>query len=1244
MSKKKRRNTKLIAILLACVFLVITLSVALVASLKMDGFQLWPAEEESSFSSEDEMPPEESSASESESEEPVEPPSVSFEIPSEVRAVFLVPGSDFLAGAQDEATVKAEIDKAISDAVAFSANAVVVETTYNDKVIYQTGGDDALEGLDTLGYIAVKAAEKNLLTYATFDVLKAGAQADNTAVDEIAQRTKALVTKYSLAGVYLDNFYLGNEAGGFAAYLKNGSGIGYQNFMSQMANTIFKAASDSIRAAAPQTQVGLFTTAVWANKAANEAGSETNATYQALTDGNADTKAWVEAGLVDFVAVKATGYTSDPALKFKNVVSWWGDLAKANDIKLYPVHSASKVAPGVAGGWDGEELAQQYLEAKEIPAFGGSVYDSLAVLVKNESASTDRLKKAFKNEIDLSYILEKLELTQPTKQNITTTEATYTIMGASDPKYPVLLNGKEIERNASGYINLTVELKEGANTFVFEHKEQKLTYTITRKTEVLKSITPKDATTLEGGMTLTITAMAYPNATVTAKLNGTTINLQKAAEGEEDDQIDKNESYVRFIGTYKTAVVKGNTSIGSVVVTASANGSSNTLQSGTITLTKPVVIGDGQLVEVKVPSAETFPDDTLNDISSSGYYPIGLGAQDYTASNKLEYTDSKGTHYYYLLQSGRRVYADDIRVIQGGDLNGNKVSSASVKSGSGYTYVTFKTTKPVSYIFGHANGKITIDFQYTTSVPKTGSVGKNPMFSSVSGVGSTVTLTLKNPSSFIGFTAAYEGGDLVFKFKNSPGGLSGARIFIDPGHSADSVGASGSYPGEHEYQINRAISEELADILKSNGATVKVLNNRSYVELDDRLQQAKDFNPHVSISVHANSAASSSAAGSEAYYFYGFSSGLASKVSSGMANGLETNNRGAKKGLFYMTRTSEFATTLSETGFLSNFDEYDKMLSSSYQHDVAKGIANGINNYLAAAAGSSGGEVEDGSGEWVNDEEEPDDEEDSGSAVRVKLNTTKLQLMVDESDVLEATVTPSSAEKKGVDWASSNRSVARVDGDGNVIAYGKGTATITATSVKDKTVTAKCTVTVTDDSGGSALTGVKIDDHDSEISVGESCTFTAYPTPDNLSGVTYSWAVSSNSLAEIETLDRLDGEFTAKAVGTVKVTVTAKKGGVTKTASTTIRVVDEPKNGGSSNVTSIDMDIPELELSVGETGIVTVLIEPESASGAKVTWASKNTGVATVKDGNVTAVAKGTTTITATAPNGKSASCKVTVL
>lgn len=64
----------------------------------------------------------------------------------------------------------------------------------------------------------------------------------------------------------------------------------------------------------------------------------------------------------------------------------------------------------------------------------------------------------------------------------------------------------------------------------------------------------------------------------------------------------------------------------------------------------------------------------------------------------------------------------------------------------------------------------------------------------------------------------------------------------------------------------------------------------------------------------------------------------------------------------------------------------------------------------------------------------------------------------------------------------------------------------------------------------------------------------------------------------------------------------------------------------------------------GESIQLTIVFEPADAAGRKVTWSSSNPKVASVdENGKVTAVGDGTATITATTPNGKTASITITV-
>ena len=81
------------------------------------------------------------------------------------------------------------------------------------------------------------------------------------------------------------------------------------------------------------------------------------------------------------------------------------------------------------------------------------------------------------------------------------------------------------------------------------------------------------------------------------------------------------------------------------------------------------------------------------------------------------------------------------------------------------------------------------------------------------------------------------------------------------------------------------------------------------------------------------------------------------------------------------------------------------------------------------------------------------------SVTSVTLNETELDLIVDATEQLTATVLPNDATNKNVSWSSDKTAVATVSYNGLVTAVGEGKATITVTT-EDGGKTATCSVTV----------------------------------------------------------------------------------------------------------------------------------------------------------------------------------------
>ena len=78
-------------------------------------------------------------------------------------------------------------------------------------------------------------------------------------------------------------------------------------------------------------------------------------------------------------------------------------------------------------------------------------------------------------------------------------------------------------------------------------------------------------------------------------------------------------------------------------------------------------------------------------------------------------------------------------------------------------------------------------------------------------------------------------------------------------------------------------------------------------------------------------------------------------------------------------------------------------------------------------------------------------------------------------------------------------------------------------------------------------------------------------------------------------------------------------------------------------VTAVVLSQSALSLEAGGSGVLTAAVTPADAIDSTLTWSSSNTGVATVNNGTVTAVAAGSAVITAQAASGASAQCTVTV-
>lgn len=160
------------------------------------------------------------------------------------------------------------------------------------------------------------------------------------------------------------------------------------------------------------------------------------------------------------------------------------------------------------------------------------------------------------------------------------------------------------------------------------------------------------------------------------------------------------------------------------------------------------------------------------------------------------------------------------------------------------------------------------------------------------------------------------------------------------------------------------------------------------------------------------------------------------------------------------------------------------------------------------------------------------------------------------------------------------------------------------------------------------VTEVTLDKAELSLVEGQEADLKATVKPDNASDKTVTWTSSDEAIATVA-----DGKVKAVRAGTA--TITAKAGAKEATCKVTVTAAAVP-------VESIKLDKESLEMVEGAKATLTATVTPDNATDKTVTWMSSDEAIATVANGEVTAVKEGTATITAKAGD-KSATCAITV-
>jgi N-acetylmuramoyl-L-alanine amidase len=222
-----------------------------------------------------------------------------------------------------------------------------------------------------------------------------------------------------------------------------------------------------------------------------------------------------------------------------------------------------------------------------------------------------------------------------------------------------------------------------------------------------------------------------------------------------------------------------------------------------------------------------------------------------------------------------------------------------------------------------------------------------------------IVFDLKGTDYLSEFESSLEGRNLIVKVANSDLSLSkdggvvapaqnsiGKKILIDAGHGGYDPGAV--YGSRDEKDITLSISRKVYKYLSEAGIQAYMTRTEDrYISLAERVEISNTIEPAVFVSIHANALATNpNMDGLQTYYYSPAGYKLASAIHKQLIRDIGMPDRRVRKAAFWVCKYTKAPSILLELGFMTNDSERKKLLTDSYQTELAKSIARGLIDYL----------------------------------------------------------------------------------------------------------------------------------------------------------------------------------------------------------------------------------------------------------------------------------------------------------
>ncbi len=187
--------------------------------------------------------------------------------------------------------------------------------------------------------------------------------------------------------------------------------------------------------------------------------------------------------------------------------------------------------------------------------------------------------------------------------------------------------------------------------------------------------------------------------------------------------------------------------------------------------------------------------------------------------------------------------------------------------------------------------------------------------------------------------------------------LIGKLIYVDPGHGGADPGAI--YKNIKESDINLVVSKKLKENLEKLGATVYIIRDGDYdlssttisrkrSDLYNRIQLINNSKADLYISIHINAEPTSLWYGAQTFYYPSNKNNiiLAGYIQESLSRSTSTKRDISRINDTFMYTNIRVTGVLVELGFITNYQDRNKLINNTYQEKLVTAVSKGIIKYF----------------------------------------------------------------------------------------------------------------------------------------------------------------------------------------------------------------------------------------------------------------------------------------------------------